>query len=75
VRSDGRGNHIKVKDVGTIDYANGIIKLVDFFVESYTGTELRIYGVPEYDDISISGNNIMELGTDEIVINIKTVRE
>ena len=75
VRSDGRGNHIKVKDVGTIDYANGIIKLVDFFVESYNGTELRIYGVPEYDDISISGNNIMELGTDEIVIHIKTVRE
>jgi len=75
VRSDGNGNHIKVKDAGTIDYTNGIIKLVDFNVESYNGTELRIYGVPEYDDISISGNNIMELGTDEIVINIKTVRE
>lgn len=75
VRSDGRGNHIKVKDAGTIDYINGIIKLVDFYVESYSGTELRIYGVPDYDDISISGNNIMELGTDEININIKTVRE
>ena len=75
VRSDGRGNHIKVKDVGTVDYEKGIISLIDFMVESYTGTELRIYGVPDTDDITVSGNNILELGTDEVNITVRTVRE
>ena len=75
VRSDGRGNHIKVKDVGTVDYEKGIISLVDFMVESYTGTELKIFGVPDADDITISGNNILELGTDEVDIRVRTVRE
>lgn len=75
VSSDGRGNHVKEVDIGTIDYDNGVVNLVSFVLDKFEGQELKIFGVPNYDDIDVMGNNILELGLDEISITIKTVRE
>jgi hypothetical protein len=76
VGSDGRGNHVaKPSPIGTIDYNTGTIKLIGFNIDKFEGQELRIYGIPNYDDINVIGNNILELGLDEININIQTVRE
>lgn len=73
--TDSRGVHSVVKQVGTVDYAAGILQLFDFNIDSFEGGELRIYGLPEFDDISVVGNNIFTLGLDELVVNVKTVRE
>ena len=70
----GNGLHKTVKDIGTVDYASGTITLTDFNIDSFDGTEIRIYGAPLHSDISTSGNNILELGTDELDISINTVR-
>jgi hypothetical protein len=68
-------NHVFVKQIGTVDYENGVIQIFDFNIDAYEGTELRIYGVPNSNDISVVGNNIFTLGLDELTVNVKTVRE
>lgn len=70
-----RGTHSVVKQVGTVDYAAGTIQLFDFNIDSFEGNEMRIYALPEFDDISVIGNNIFTLGSDELVVNVRTVRE
>ena len=68
-------DHVFVKQIGTVDYQNGIVQIYDFNIDTYEGTELRIYGVPNSNDISVIGNNIFTLGLDELTVNVKTVRE
>lgn len=68
-------NHVFVKQIGTVDYEKGIVQIYDFNIDTYEGTELRIYGVPNSNDISVVGNNIFTLGLDELTVNVKTVRE
>jgi hypothetical protein len=73
--TSNRGTHAVVKQVGTVNYSTGEIKLFDFNIDSFEGSELRIYGLPEFDDISVIGNNIFTLGLDELTVNVRTVRE
>ena len=68
-------NHVFVRNIGNIDYQSGLIQIYDFNIDSYEGTEVRIFGLPEGKDISVTGNNIFSLGLDEMVINVRTVRE
>jgi len=75
VRSDGRGNHYKVVNIGTVDYGTGVVSLVNFNINNFQNQEIRIYAIPAYDDVAVNGNNILELGLDEININVQTVRE
>ena len=70
-----RGTHLVVKQVGNVDYINGVVQLFDFNIENFEGTELRIYALPEFDDITVLGNNIFSLGLDELTVNVRTVRE
>lgn len=68
------GYHETVKNVGTVDYDTGTISLIDFNIDNYTGTEIRIYAVPRFQDISVVGNNIFQLGLDELDVTVKAVR-
>jgi hypothetical protein len=70
-----RGTHLVVKQVGNVDYTNGVVQLFDFNIESFEGEEVRIYALPEFDDITVIGNNIFSLGLDELTVNVRTVRE
>jgi hypothetical protein len=70
-----RGTHSAVKKVGEVNYKTGTIQLYDFNIDSFEGNELRIYALPEFDDISVIGNNIFTLGLDELTVNVRTVRE
>jgi hypothetical protein len=73
--TNNRGNHSVVKQIGTVDYTTGEIKITDFNIDSFENGEIKIYGLPEFDDISVVGNNIFTLGLEELVVNVKTVRE
>jgi hypothetical protein len=68
-------NHVFIRNIGNIDYQSGLIQIYDFNIDSYEGTEIRIFGLPEGKDISVTGNNIFSLGLDEMIINVRTVRE
>ena len=69
------GKDIFVKQVGSIDYNSGTISLVDFNIDSFEGNEIRIYAIPRQADISVVGNNILELAIDELDININSLRQ
>lgn len=73
--TNNRGNHSLVRQIGTVNYATGEIKITDFNIDSFENGEIKIYGLPEFDDISVIGNNIFTLGLEELVVNVKTVRE
>ena len=69
------GNDVYLKEVGTVDYATGTLTINNFNIDSFDGNEIRIYAVPEYADIAVNGNNILELATDELEITINSIRE
>lgn len=69
------GLDVFVKEIGSVDYKTGVISLNNFNIDSFEGNEIRIYGIPKYADISVVGNNILELATDELNITIKSLRQ
>lgn len=69
------GKDVFIKEIGSVDYKTGIISLNNFNIDSFEGNEIRIYGTPKYADISVVGNNILELATDELDITIKSLRQ
>jgi hypothetical protein len=69
------GNDVILKEIGSVDYATGTLTINDFNIDSFDGNEIRIYAVPQYADITVTGNNILELATDELEITINSIRE
>ena len=79
------GSHVVLKEIGTVDYGEvnsdgtvvrgGSIAINDFNIDSFDGNEIRIYAVPKQADIGVTGNNILELATDELDITIYGIRQ
>lgn len=64
----------KIIEVGTVDYATGLLTLNNFLVEDYDGDSIRIYVEPANEDIVFPKNTFVEIETDEIDLNIVQVR-
>ena len=74
VQSEGN-NHKIVKNIGTVNYNTGRIKLNNFNIDSYDGTFFKIYVKPRQKDIKGNQNYILSIESDEIDIDVKVVRE
>ena len=66
--------HKKIIDVGTVNYDNGTISLINFKVDSYEGNELKIYAKSKDSDISVGKNTILLIEPSEIKVTIEPVR-
>lgn len=66
--------HKKVKDIGTVNYDTGLVKLINFVVDSYQGNELKIFARPADNDVSVSKNTILTIEPAEIKVTIEAVR-
>jgi Baseplate J-like protein len=66
---------ILVIDIGTVDYASGTITINNFNIDSFSGNEIRIYATPKYADISVVGNNVLELALDELTVTVNSLRQ
>jgi hypothetical protein len=66
--------HKKVIDIGTVDYDRGVIKLINFKVDSYEGNEVKIYAKPKDNDITVGKNTILTIESSEIKIAVESVR-
>jgi len=85
LQDDGNGNiYINKKDagvfrpiskVGTIDYTLGLVKLNSVSFSDYTGDSIRLYAVPEEQDIEPAINNILTTETSEIILTINGIKE
>lgn len=68
-------NHTEIKKVGTVDYVNGVIKLVDFNPSAFTGNGVDVFIKPKSSDIVSSQKSIMTINTRDVTINIVPVRK
>ena len=66
--------HKKIRDIGTVDYNTGLIKLINFSVNSYQGNEIKIYARPRDTDVSVSKNTILTIEPTEVKVKIEAVR-
>ena len=69
------GQDVLIRQIGSVDYDTGTVTLNDFNIDSFEGNEIRIYCIPKYADISVVGNNILELATDELSITVVSLRQ
>jgi len=74
VKSNGL-NHETIKTIGTVDYAKGIVNLVNFNIDLYSGPELKIYAISAEKDIYAGQNDILNLEANEINLVIQAIRE
>jgi len=84
IEDDGQGSlrivqpigdiHKKIRDVGTVDYATGLIKLINFSVDSYQGNEIKIYARPKDSDITVAKNTILTIEPTEVKVKVEAVR-
>lgn len=85
IEDDGVGNlrlmrpsssgYTFVKNVGTVDYDNGKLQLVNFSADKYDGQSIRIYAAPAESDITSSFNDILTIEPSEVNIQVETVRQ
>ena len=64
----------KILDIGTVDYATGLVEIKDIKVDSYLGSAIKIYVRMADPDISASLNNILTIEDDEINITLEEIR-
>jgi hypothetical protein len=68
-------NHLVIRNnVGTVDYTNGVVELINFLPSSYIGNEIKIYALPLQKDITASRNQILRIQNTDISINVLTER-
>lgn len=70
-KSDGQ--HQVLKNVGTVDYKMGLVKLNGFQLTSYDGSYFKIYVSPKNKDVVSDKNEILFIEGDEIVITTNAV--
>lgn len=72
-----RGTQVdeKIIDAGTIDYETGTISLVNFRVDRYLGSALKIYVKPADPDVVSKQNNILSIDQDDVTITLQEISE
>lgn len=64
-----------VREIGTVDYDTGVIKLNNFSMESYSGTFFKVYVAPRSKDITSTQNTILNIVDADVVVNVNQTRE
>jgi hypothetical protein len=64
-----------VREIGTVDYDSGVIKLNNFSMESYTGTFFKVFVSPRSKDITSAQNTILNIVDADVVVNVNQTRE
>jgi len=70
-RSDG---YHRMFQAGKVDYASGAVTLSSLLADSYQGDSIRLYGRPSQKDVTVSGNVILEIPSDEIQVTVTAAR-
>lgn len=74
VKQNGN-NHETVLVIGTVDYTTGSLTIQNFNIDSYSGTELKIYAISAEKDIISGQNDILNLEASEINLTVQAIRE
>lgn len=74
VKEEG-GYHYVIREVGTVNYNTGEIKLTNFTLDLYDGNYFKIYVSPKNKDIIGSRNEILSIEPDEVLVTVEAIRE
>lgn len=55
--------------IGTVDYAAGDVKLINFAVESFTGNAIKIYAASTSSNITAPKSRILSIRDEDITVN------
>ena len=64
-----------VKEIGTIDYNKGLIKLSNFIVTAFNGNAIKIYVVPRTNDVDFTRSDYFEIKSEDVDITVIGVRD
>jgi hypothetical protein len=64
----------RLLEVGTISYSTGVINLLDFIIQDYTGTGVKIFVKPVSNDISSNKNTIINIRDSDINVKAISIR-
>jgi hypothetical protein len=65
----------EIKEIGTVDYEKGIVKLVGFDPQSIVGNEIRIFAKTKEKDITAQRRTILAIRNQDIIVNVEQVRQ
>jgi len=85
IEDDGRGKlrlmsvsgaeHNMVKEIGTINYNEGILTLNNFKPTNLLGNNIKIYAKPKSKDIFSKTNSILSIKEEDINISVEQIKE
>lgn len=67
--------HFVIREVGTVNYKTGEIKLINFSLDSFEGNYMKLYVSPASKDVIGSRNEILSIEPDEIILTVEAIRE
>lgn len=72
VRQSGNREIIVNKNVGSVNYQTGVIRINKLIIQSYTGSGVKFYVVPKSRDFSIPKNSIISIRNEDLKVTVKT---
>jgi hypothetical protein len=74
VTATGGRTTTTIKEIGTVDYESGLIKLSNFNVSSYTGAAIKIFVLPETNDVNFTRSDYFEIKAEDVNIEVIGIR-
>jgi hypothetical protein len=56
-------------NIGTVDYTTGEVRLINFAVESFTGSAIKIYAATTSVDILSPKSRILTIRDEDVIVN------
>jgi hypothetical protein len=69
ISADTVNTQILDPTIGTVDYTTGDIKLINFAVQSFTGSAIKIYAASTSSDVVAPKSRILTIRDEDILIN------
>lgn len=71
---DENNNDLFVKNIGTVDYTNGIVDIVGLVVDAYEGNAIHIHANPDEKDIPATRNTIITIQENDTEVTAVPVK-
>ena len=74
VTATGGRTTTTIKEIGTVDYSRGLIKLSNFNVTRYSGQAIKVYVLPETNDVDFTRSDYFEIKAEDVNIEVIGIR-
>ena len=68
-------SHVSLLNVGTVNYATGLITLNNINIQQFSGDAIKIYIKSTNNDFAVFKQNILKINAEDIVISMVPVNK